>query len=74
MPRMPVITAYKEAFRCEQCGNDLSTLMDVQKESLCPKCQSPYPLLPELLFIRPFGTFRVRRVDLEKGDQKELRQ
>ena len=36
--RIPVITAYKETVRCAECGQDLSTAFDIQRESRCPKC------------------------------------
>ena len=41
MPRMPVITAYKETIRCDQCGTDLSTHFEVKEGSRCPKCEAP---------------------------------
>ena len=41
MPRMPVITTYKETIHCDQCGADLSTLFEVGEGSLCPKCEAP---------------------------------
>ena len=38
--RLPVITDYKETIRCAECGQDLSTAFDIQRESLCPKCNA----------------------------------
>ena len=36
--RVPVITAYKEAVRCAECGQDLTTAFEIEMESKCPKC------------------------------------
>jgi predicted RNA-binding Zn-ribbon protein involved in translation (DUF1610 family) len=36
--RVPVITAYKEAVRCAECGQDLALAFEIAMESLCPKC------------------------------------
>lgn len=36
--RVPVITAYKEAVRCAECGQDLSTAFEIAMDSVCPKC------------------------------------
>lgn len=40
LPRMPVITTYKETVRCDECGADLSTLFEVSRDTVCPKCQA----------------------------------
>ncbi len=39
LPRMPVITDYKETVRCDQCGADLSTMFEISRDTVCPKCQ-----------------------------------
>jgi len=53
MPRSRVITSYKETVRCDQCGADLSTLFEVNRDSLCPKCQAPMHTCRNCLHFDP---------------------
>ena len=40
-PRLPVIATYKETVRCDGCGGELTTLFEVERDSVCPKCEAP---------------------------------
>ena len=71
MPRSRVITTYKEAVRCDQCGADLSTEFDIASVSACPKCEAPLHTCRNCLHFDPSARFQCSQPIKERVARKD---
>ena len=71
MPRMPVITAYRETVRCDQCGTDLSTNFEIEVGSRCPKCEAPLHSCRNCYHFDTSARFQCARPVKEKVSKKD---
>lgn len=55
--RTPNFTAYRESIRCDECGAELNTQLEISFESRCPKCRAALHICRNCLNLDPAGRY-----------------